>query len=897
MFRYLVCNIELLALSLLLAVLFESTEAFAIRNSRPYTDGGRERISINDGWRFRRTEKITDGLVYDQRPDTTSIKNLTVLKPWILPSGNDFIKDSSKRHKRPSGNPGSDVPFVQGSFDDSAWEAVNLPHDWAIKGPFYVGENVPVGGGMGRLPVQGVGWYRRKLSFTTADQGKKIYLDVDGAMSYAIVWLNGNLVGGWPYSYNSFRLDLTPFLRPGDNNQLAIRLDNPTDSSRWYPGGGIYRNVWLTKVDSTHVAQYGTYVTTKDVSAQSATVQLVVQVENKGNGSQQVEVATDIHEVGTTGQTGEKVAELPHGTLDLTAGQTQSLDRSVKVENPKLWGPAPSQHPNLYAAVTRLVAGGKTIDTYETRFGIRSVSYDGNKGLLVNGEHIRIQGVDQHHDLGALGAAFNTRAAERQLEILHDLGCNAIRMSHNPPAPELLELTDRMGFVVMDEIFDMWQRNKTPSDFHLIFDDWHEVDLRSFLRRDRNHPSVVEWSVGNEVGEQYTDTAGAAIAKSLVSIAHDEDPTRPVTASMNYAKPNMPFPKEFDALSLNYQGEGIRDAPAYAHLSGTKTPPLYGDFHKAFPQKMLLSSETAAALSTRGTYIFPVTSGNSAPVNDSSGGNSASKYVSAYELYSADFGSSPDKVFATQDNNSFVAGEFVWSGWDYLGEPTPYYSARSSYFGIIDLAGFKKDRYYLYQSRWRPDLKLAHILPHWTWPDRVGKVTPVHVFSAADEAELFVNGESQGRKKKGNSVYRFRWDEIKYQAGEVHVVTYKNGAQWAEDTVRTADKAAKLQASADRKNIKADGYDLSFITIEVQDGKGNRVPQANNAIKFEVTGPGQIVATDNGDPTDFVAFPSKERKAFGGLALAIVKAGSSGSITVKASAQGLEGAEVTIAAQ
>ena len=522
--------------------------------------------------------------------------------------------------------------------------------------------------------------------------------------------------------------------------------------------------------------------------------------------------------------------------------------------------------------------------------------FDPVKGVLVNGKPVRIQGVNQHHDLGALGAAFNTRAAERQLEILRNMGCNAIRMAHNPPAPELLDLTDRMGFLVIDEIFDCWERGKTPLDFHLIFPDWYEPDIRAFIRRDRDHPSIIAWSFGNEVGEQYTAEAGAALAKKMHDIVREEDNTRPSTASMNYAKPEMPFPQEMDIIALNYQGEGIRDAPAYSHLRGIKTAPLYPAFQKQFPDKLIVSSETASTLSTRGTYLFPVFNGLSAPVSEGTGGDAKNKYVSAYELYTAAFGASPDKVFASQDQHPYVAGEFVWSGFDYLGEPTPYYSARSSYSGIIDLAGFKKDRFYLYQSRWRPDYPMAHILPHWTWPDRIGKITPVHVFSSGDEAELFLNNESLGRKKKGPYEYRFRWDSVIYKPGELRVVTYKNGKRWATDVVRTAGNAARLQLTADRDLLTASGSDLSFITVQVEDNKGILVPRAGNTITFEISGPAEIVATDNGDPADLVAFPSKERKAFNGLALVIVraKAGAAGIITVTAKSNGLTPGQVVI---
>lgn len=861
---------------------------------------GHRRISINTGWRFFRSENNIDGLSYDSRPGLPPTSDTEPLKQWILPSGNQFIKNPAKRYQYPENQPRSNVTIAQPDYNDSTWKSVNIPHDWAIDGPFYVGINVPVTGGMGRLPVHGVGWYRRRLEIAFDDEGKSIYLDVDGAMSYAMVWLNGILIGGWPYPYNSFRLDLTPYINYGGNNLLAIRLDNPTQSSRWYPGGGLYRNIWLTKLDPVHVAQWGTSITTRNISLHSATVDLKIEIQNKRRVNAKIEATTEVYALGSTGMPiGSKVSSFPNTSVSISAGDTQEVNVSARISTPLLWGPLPSQRPHLYVAITRLSSENKTIDTYETIFGIRSIIYDAGKGLFVNGQHTSIRGVNQHHDLGALGAAFNYRAAERQLEVLRDLGCNAIRMAHNPPAPELLELTDRMGFLVMDEVFDMWERNKTNADYHLLFSDWHEQDLRSFLRRDRNHPSVFAWSFGNEVGEQTTGESGAAIAKRLREITHEEDPTRPTTASMNAAEPNMPFPRELDILSLNYQGEGIRDAPAYSHLSGRKTKPLYADFHNAFPDKLLLSSETAASLSTRGTYLYPVTQDLSAPVNDTSGGNSTTLQVSAYELYTADFGSSPDKVFATQDQNPFVAGEFVWSGWDYLGEPTPYYSARSSYFGIIDIAGFKKDRFYLYQSRWRPDLKMAHILPHWTWSDRVGQVTPVHVFSAADEAELYLNGKSLGRKSKTKSVYRFRWDDVVYQPGELSVITYKNGTKWAENSVKTAEKASKLEVSIDRVEVQADGNDLAFITVRVVDGTGVTVPQADNTISFSISGPGDIVATDNGNPADFTPFPSKERKVFSGLALAIIrtKAGERGKITVVASSDKLLTGQVVLQAQ
>ncbi|MDA3929580.1 MAG: DUF4982 domain-containing protein, partial [Prolixibacteraceae bacterium] len=791
----------------------------------------------------------------------------------------------------PEGNPGSDFPFVQASFDDSDWENVTLPHDWAIEGPFQEGWNPEVGGGMGRLPSNGVAWYRRKLDIPASDKGKSIFLDIDGAMSYAIVWLNGNLVGGWPYGYNSFRLNLTPFLQIGGENQLAIRIDNPNNSARWYPGGGLYRNVWLTKTNPVHVSQWGTFITTSNVSSASATINLAISIDNDTNIEEIVEVITHVYELDKNGECiGTPITQFETKKITIAPKAKATIETSASIENPKLWGPAPTQIPNRYTAISTLKSNGETIDQYKTKFGIRSLIFDPNSGIIVNGEPIKIQGVNEHHDLGALGAAFNVRAAERKLEILREMGCNAIRMAHNPPASELLDLCDKMGFLVIDEVFDSWERKKTPHDFHLIFPDWHEQDLRAMLRRDRNHPSIIIWSYGNEVGEQYTDIAGAAIAQRLHNIVKEEDKTRPTTSAMNWAKSDFPFSAVMDVISFNYQGEGIRQDPIFDDVKDRiKTKPQYIPFRKKFPGKMILSSETASAFSSRGIYYFPVTDLISSPSRDGMGGNSKETQVSSYELYAVDFGSSADKVFASLDHHPYSAGEFVWTGFDYLGEPTPYYENRSSYNGILDLAGFKKDRFYLYQSRWKPELPMVHILPHWNWSDRVGEITPIHVFTSGDEVELFLNGESLGKKEKGEFEYRLRWDDVIYEPGEVKAVAYKNGEVWAEEVVKTTSDAAQLAVTADRSEIKADGKDLSFITVDIQDKDGLFVANATNEVEFSIEGPGEIIATDNGDPSCMVEFPSTVRPAFSGKALAIVRtiSGESGTIKVTAKSAGL----------
>ena len=894
--------------ALLVATLLASGVASAADRASP-----RERILLDTGWRFHKGDpagvkeldydvrpdvaQSADGKDADARPDAAAkvqTNGERVLKPWILPTANPLIRDPAKRHARPAGNPGGDVPFVQRDFDDGAWTKVTLPHDWAIAGPFL--KDGPYGC-MGRLQTWGPAWYRRTLDIPAGDAGRKVFLDVDGAMSYATVWLNGQLVGGWPYGYNGWRVDLTPYVVAGGANQLAIRLDNPPESARWYPGAGLYRNVWLVKADAVHVAHWGARVTTPQVSKDAATITLDVSIDNDSARAADINAITEVFELDANGaKHGAAVARIEGGRARLAASASRTLTASTTLKQPRLWGPPPTQQPNRYVAVTTVASGGRVVDRVETPFGIRTIRFDANEGLFVNGERIAIRGVNNHHDLGALGAAFNVRAAERQLRIMRDMGANAIRMAHNPPAPELLELTDRMGLLVVDEVFDSWERKKTPLDFHLVFPDWHEPDLRAMLRRDRNHPSIVLWGVGNEVGEQYTGEEGAAIARTLQAIVREEDPTRPTINAMNWAKPDMPLPRELDVIGLNYQGEGIRQEPEFEGTERIRTPPQYDAFHAAFPDKAIVSTETASALSSRGVYLFPVTSSISAPVRDGSGGDSKIRQVSAYELHAVDFGSSADKVFASLDRHPFVAGEFVWTGFDYLGEPTPYYDSRSSYSGIVDLAGFPKDRYYLYQARWRPDAPMVHVLPHWTWPGREGQITPVHVFTSGDEAELFVNGVSQGRKKKAAFEYRLRWDDVVYQPGELRVQAYKDGMPWASASTRTAGTPASIEAKADRNAIASDGRDLSFVTVRVLDRNGIAVPNAGNRIRFTIEGPGEIVATDNGDPTDMDAFPSHDRRAFSGLALAIVRAipGKTGTITLRADGDHLKGASVTV---
>ena len=841
---------------------------------------GRERLLFNDDWRFTKDDP-------DGAGETLAYKKL---KPWLLPNAVMFtqINTNVATAKRPEGNVGADVAYTQSGFDDSAWRKLNLPHDWAIEGSFkqeYPGET-------GKLKWWGAVWYRKHFTLPAADAGKQIYLDVDGAMSYASVWVNGQFAGGWPYGYASFRVDLTPFVKPGAENVVAIRLDSPPESSRWYPGSGIYRNVWLVKTEKVHVGQWGVTVKTLAVNKTNASLQIAVDVVNHSHATADVKVSVAIG-ASWARTWGSAQCKIPPGSTETSI---MTVDKPIAGRT-EIWN---LEQPNTHRAVTTVELDGKVVDQVETSYGIRTFEFTKDNGFLLNGERVPLNGVCDHHDLGALGSAINERALERQLEILKAMGVNAIRTSHNPPAPELLDLCDRMGFVVMDEAFDCWKGQKTKNDYHLLFTDWHEADVRALVRRDRNHPSIVLWSIGNEIPEQ-ANTNRFYIAEELAAIVRSEDPTRPVTAGCNHVVAGYNgFQKLIDVFGYNYK------------------PDQYAKFRATSPTIPLFATETSSCISSRGEYFFPVS-------NDKSKGM-ADFQMSSYDLYAPRWAMPPDTEFKGQDENPFVAGEFVWTGFDYIGEPTPYsddlsnlqnYSdpadkaraeaelktmgkiatpSRSSYFGIIDLAGFPKDRYYIYQARWRPDFPMAHILPHWNWADRVGQVTPVHVYTSGDSAELFLNGKSLGKKTKGKFEYRLRWDDVVYQPGELKVVAYKNGKKWATDVMKTTGPAAKLTLSPDREKITADGKDLSFVTVKVADKAGLLVPRSKNQIKFKIEGPGEIVATDNGDATSFESFQAPERKAYNGLALVIVRAksGQAGKIMLTAEADGLKAGECII---
>jgi len=843
----------------------------------------RERLSLDADWRFAKGDPagVEGKLSY------------TAIKPWVNSTGAAFTTNAALAVKPQGDPPGGDVAYAQPGFDDNSWRKLDLPHDWGIEGPF-AAQNP---GNTGRLPWWGVAWYRKHFTLPASDAGRQVALEVDGAMAYATVWCNGHFAGGWPYGYSSFYIDLTPFLKPGAENVLAIRLDNPRNSSRWYPGGGIYRNVWLVKTGPLHVGQWGTFVTTPEVSANSAKVNIKVTVNNDSKAETMVTVGTQIFALDAAGKmTVPSVAAEWSDPITVPAGTNITTALDLQISHPKLWS---LKDPSRYVAMTTVeqmrTSASVVVDEYETPFGIRTIQFTTTNGFLLNGERVPLNGVCNHADLGALGSVVNIRGLERQIELLKEMGCNAIRTSHNMPAPELLDLCDKMGMLEMDESFDCWMSGKGQGDYHLLFADWHEKDLRAEVRRDRNHPSVILYSVGNEVGEQGS-VPGHAIAADLQKIVHEEDLTRPVTSAASDVNAAFNgYQKFMDVFGYNYKPDGY----ARAHTSNPDLP--------------IFGSETASCISSRSVYTFPVaaTPGAVAGGGGRRGGGGAgaavgedvaNHQVSSYDLYYPGWATSPDREFAAQERNPFVAGEFVWTGFDYLGEPTPWGGgndpSRSSYFGILDLCGFKKDRFYIYQAHWRPDFAMAHIEPHWNWPDRVGQVTPVHVYTSGDEAELFLNGQSQGRKKKEQYQYRIRWDEVKYEPGELKVVAYKNGKEWAQDVVKTTGPAAGLKLEPDRSTIHADGADLSYVTVRVADKDGLMVPVAKNHLQFSITGPGEIAAVDNGDATSLVSFQSKEMDAFNGMCLVIIRSTkAAGPIVLQAGSPGLQGATVTVQAQ
>jgi beta-galactosidase len=762
-------------------------------------------------------------------------------------------------------------------FQDSAWRSLRLPHDWAIEGPFDSKWNPHTGG----LPISGTGWYRKHFSVADSLRGRYLSIEFDGAMMNSRVWLNGHELGGRPYGYIGFSVDLTPYLHYGtEENVLAVRLTPEENSSRWYPGAGIYRNVWLEVTGPVHVARWGTYVTTPDVSNASATVQVKTELRNRDKQETNVVLRTSVVDA-----EGRQVARQTNDAA-VAAGGAQTVSTTLAVSRPQRWD---IEHPYLYTVVSEVMNGTRVVDRYTTPVGIRTIAFDRDKGFQLNGRGVRLQGVCNHHDLGALGAAVNRRAIERQLQILKAAGVNALRTSHNPPSPEVLEACDRLGVVVMDEAFDVWKTQKVRNGYQKYFDEWSERDLRDMARRDRNHPSIILWSIGNEIMEQ-GQADGWQIAKRLTGFFHEEDPTRPTTAAFN---------RWADAIK-NKLAENV-DIPGFNYQ-----PSHYEQIEREHPSWIIFGSETASAVSSRGVYHLPLEDYPKHP----------SLQISSYDVVAASWAMPPDVEWTYADKLGNILGEFIWTGFDYLGEPTPFFGqgakretdwpSRSSYFGMVDLAGFPKDRYYLYQSHWTTT-PMVHVVPQsWNWEGREGLNIPVMVYSNADQVELFLNGRSLGRKarfsepvelpvgkiisedRKFISKYRLMW-QVPYAPGVLKAVGYQNGKQVTADEVHTAGAPAKIRLVADRATITADGDDLSFVTVRIEDKDGNLCPAADNLVHFSVTGAGAIRAVDNGNAATVEPFQASERKAFSGMALAIVGAapGKPGKIRVTATADGL----------
>ncbi|MDQ2770139.1 MAG: DUF4982 domain-containing protein [Bacteroidota bacterium] len=798
-----------------------------------------------------------------------------------------------------------DVPdAARPDFNDARWQTVQVPHDWAITGPFdghndlqkvKVEQNNETAatlkaGRTGGLPFIGTGWYRRRLAVPGFGPGRRATLLFDGAMSDAHVFVNGREVGRWPYGYNSFSFDITDFLKPGDGNVLAVRLQNQPEASRWYPGAGLYRNVHLILTDNVHIPVWGTYLTTPEITADFARVVLKTTVETPGGRFRPMHLDTEIRD--------------PAGTVVATASTplaaTDGLQiiQTLVVPRPQLWSP---ETPTLYTASSKLVAAAQEEDfpalaeipqalasfkqgeimkdTYTTRFGIRSFTFEAEKGFSLNGQPRKFKGVCNHHDLGPLGAAVNRAALRRQLTLLKEMGCDAIRTTHNMPAPELMELCDELGLMVMVESFDEWKTPKVKNGYSQYFDQWAEKDLVNMVRHYRNNPSVIMWSIGNEVPDQGMP-GGGKILKRLQDIVHREDPTRPVTMGMD----------QLDAALTN-NFAAVLDVPGFNYK-----PHRYPEAYAKLPQGFLLGSETASTVSSRGVYKFPVVKAKEQKYPDNQ--------CSSYDLEYCSWSQTPDEEFAAQDDLPYTLGEFVWTGFDYLGEPTPYDAAwpsHSSYFGIFDLAGLPKDRYYLYRARWNTTRPTLHLLPHWTWPGREGQPTPVFCYTSYPSAELFVNGQSQGRQTKHPSDqpqtrYRLMWNDVQYAPGTLKVVAYDaQGQPVATEEVHTAGPPHHIKLIADHPTLAADGQDLAYVTVRVEDAQGNLCPAASNQLHFKVTGAGRFRAVANGDATCLEPFQEPQMHAFQGQLVVVVQAGTTpGATQLEVSSPGLPRARLPL---
>ena len=783
-------------------------------------------------------------------------------------------------------------------YDDSGWRTLDLPHDWAIEGDF--DEHNPSGTGGGALPG-GIGWYRKSFKVSEKERGQVLSIEFDGVYMNSSVYINGHLLGTRPYGYISFCYDLTPYINWGGDNVIAVKVDNSDQpNSRWYSGCGIFRDVRLVMTNAIRVAQWGTYVRTDKVSQEKALVHLNVSVINEPYRKTPMTLTvTSIIE----DSDGNNVASTSTSKKYIFFNKIE-IEDSIWVDSPHLWS---VDDPYMYTMITNVTLNEKLIDTYETPFGIRSIEFRADSGFYLNGEHVRINGVCNHHDLGCLGAATNERAIERQLQILKAMGCNGIRCSHNPPSPILLDLCDRMGFLVMDEAFDMWRRRKTDRDYARFFDDWYVRDLTDMVLRDRNHPSIVLWSIGNEVLEQWSDakadtlsleqanlilnmghsadqlakegemSVNSMITARLAEIIKELEPTRPVTAGCNEPSPNNHLFRSgaIDVIGYNYHNQNVPAVP------------------RLFPGKPFIITESVSALMTRGFYEMPSDKLMTRPARWDRPYFNETFSCSAYDNVRTPWGSHHEDNLIFLNSQPFVAGQYIWTGFDYIGEPTPYgWPARSSYFGIVDLAGFPKDIYYLYQSEWT-DTPVLHLFPHWNWTPGE-QIDMWCYYNNADEVELFINGVSQGIRSKDADHLHVVWN-VTFEPGTVKVVARKDGKETASQEIHTAGEPAQIRLTPDRNTIRSNGTDLSFVTVEILDKDGNLCPNADNLVQFSVSGSGFIAGVDNGSPISLERFKDSKRKAFYGKCLVVIRNnGNKGKISLNAESEGLKHTHIDI---
>jgi beta-galactosidase len=764
---------------------------------------------------------------------------------------------------------GDDANAKEKSFDDSQWRTLNLPHDWSIEGEF--SNDYPATPGGGALPG-GIGWYRKRFTVPESYKDKLVFIDFDGVYRNSEVWINGRYLGKRPYGYISFRYELTPYLSYGDEeNIIAVRVDNSLQpNSRWYSGSGIYRSVWLTVTDNLFVDHWGTYVTTPGVSRQSATVHINTMIRNTSVHDRQFTLTTTIYNA-----EGEAVDSVSSDGL-ITKKSILEVDQDITVTKPSLWS---VENPSLYRAASRIEWEAALYDDYETAFGIRYFSFDRNRGFMLNGKKVKIKGVCNHHDLGCLGAAVNTRALERQLEILKEMGCNGIRTSHNPPAPELLDLCDRMGFIVMDEAFDMWKIKKTSYDYHMSWDEWYKRDLEDMVLRDRNHPSVFIWSIGNEIQEQW-DSTGTEMARELAAIVRNIDNTRPITSACNFTDPSNYIIKSgaLDLIGYNYHEKE------------------FTSFRSRFPGQKFIAAETTSAIATRGHYDMPSDSIRVWPVRwDIPIKGNPDFTCSSYDNCHVGWGSTHEATWKIIREYDYLTGLYIWTGFDYLGEPTPYtWPARSSYFGIIDLAGFPKDAYYMYRSQWT-DKPVLHVFPHWNWEK--GDTIDVWVYTNCSEVKLSLNNKSLGTKKMMPDDLHLVW-KVPYAPGKLSAAGKTKNKEIITKDIKTAGAPSKIMLETDRDTISADGRDMAFVTVKITDDNGTLVPYASNLVSFKIKGAGFIAGVDNGLQTSHEPFKANYRKAFNGMCLTVIQSDkNTGEIVLKAISEGLQPASVIIQAK